>query len=92
MVLPTGTGKSLCLAKNASDAVTLWGGRVLILAYVRELLEQNADKVRRLCPEGNNLGNNLGMTWNIVGMMWNNEACPASVRALARPQLRRGIF
>ena len=51
MVLPTGTGKSLCLAKIASDAVTLWGCRVLILAHVRELLEQNADKVRRLCPE-----------------------------------------
>lgn len=85
VVLPTGTGKSLCLARIASDAVTLWGGRVLILAHVKELLEQNADKVRRLCPEGNNLGNNLGMTWN-------NETCPASVRTLARPQLRRGIF
>ena len=36
VVLPTGTGKSLCLAKNASDAVTLWGGRVLILADVKE--------------------------------------------------------
>ncbi len=81
VVLPTGTGKSLCLAKIASDAVTLWGCRVLILAYVKELLEQNAEKVRRLCPEGNNLG-----------MMWNNEACPASFRALACPQLRRGIF
>ena len=45
------TGKSLVLAKIASDAVTLWGGRVLILAHVKELLEQNADKVRRLCPE-----------------------------------------
>ena len=44
-------GKSLVLAKIASDAVTLWGGRVLILAHVKELLEQNADKVRRLCPE-----------------------------------------
>ena len=92
VVLPTGTGKSLCLARIASDAVTLWGGRVLILAHVRELLEQNADKVRRLCPELNNLRNNLGMTWNNLGMMWNNEACPASFRALARPQLRRGIF
>ena len=51
VVLPTGTGKSLCLAKIASDAVTLWGGRVLLLAHVKELLEQNADKVRRLCPE-----------------------------------------
>ena len=51
VVLPTGTGKSLVLAKIASDAVTLWGGRVLILAHVKELLEQNADKVRKLCPE-----------------------------------------
>lgn len=66
MVIPTGTGKSLCLAKIASDAVTLWGGRVLILAYVRELLEQNADKVRRLCPEGNN----LGRIWGEDGRIW----------------------
>ena len=51
VVLPTGTGKSLVLAKIASDAVTLWGGRVLILAHVKELLEQNADKVRKLCHE-----------------------------------------
>lgn len=50
VVLPTGTGKSLVLGKIATDAVTLWDGRVLILAHVRELLEQNADKVRRLCP------------------------------------------
>lgn len=49
-VLPTGAGKSLVLAKIASDAVTRWGGRVLVLAHVKELLEQNADKVRRLCP------------------------------------------
>ena len=50
-VLPTGAGKSLVLAKIASDAVTQWNGRVLILAHVKELLEQNADKVRRLCPD-----------------------------------------
>lgn len=49
-VLPTGAGKSIVLAKIASDAVKLWNGRVLILAHVKELLEQNADKVRRLCP------------------------------------------
>lgn len=63
MVIPTGTGKSLVLAKIASDAVTLWGGRVLILAHVKELLEQNADKVRRLCPEGNNVGRIWGIIW-----------------------------
>ena len=51
VVLPTGTGRSLVLAKAASDAVTLWGSHLLILAHVKELLEQNADKVRRLCPE-----------------------------------------
>ncbi len=49
-VLPTGAGKSLVLAKIASDAVQQWNGRVLILAHVKELLEQNADKIRRLCP------------------------------------------
>lgn len=44
-------GKSLVLAKIASDAVSQWGGRVLILAHVKELLEQNAEKVKFLCPE-----------------------------------------
>jgi len=51
VVLPTGTGKSLVLGQIATDAATLWNGRVLILAHVRELLEQNADKIRRICPE-----------------------------------------
>ena len=51
IVLPTGTGKSLCLAQIAADAVLKWSGRVLILAHVKELLEQNADKIRVLCPE-----------------------------------------
>lgn len=50
VVLPTGTGKSVCLAKLVYDAVTNWQGRVLILAHVKELLEQNADKIRKLCP------------------------------------------
>ena len=51
VVLPTGTGKSLCIAQIVSDAVQKWSGRVLILAHVKELLEQNADKIRALCPE-----------------------------------------
>ena len=51
VVLPTGTGKSLVLAQIAKDAVKKWNGRVLILAHVKELLEQNADKIRKLCPE-----------------------------------------
>lgn len=51
VVLPTGTGKSLVLAQIAKDAVEKWNGRVLLLAHVKELLEQNADKIRKLCPE-----------------------------------------
>ena len=51
VVLPTGTGKSLVLAQIAKDAMEKWSGRVLILAHVKELLEQNADKIRKLCPE-----------------------------------------
>jgi len=51
IVLPTAGGKSLVLAQIAKDAVQIWNGRVLILAHVKELLEQNADKIRKLCPE-----------------------------------------
>ena len=51
--------------------MTIWGGRVLILAHVKELLEQNADKVRRLCPEGNNLGRIWGILWEgWGGIIW----------------------
>lgn len=50
VVLPTGVGKSIVLGKIASDAVTLWNGRVLVLAHVKELLEQNAEKIKALCP------------------------------------------
>ena len=49
VVAPTAAGKSWIIAQIATDAVTRWDGRVLILAHVKELLEQNADKVRRLC-------------------------------------------
>ena len=53
VVLPTAAGKSLCLAQICSDAVLRWGGRVLILAHVKELLQQNTDKLHRLAPEVN---------------------------------------
>ena len=50
-VLPTGAGKSIVIARIVTDAATLWGGRVLILAHVKELLEQNAAKIQALCPD-----------------------------------------
>ena len=51
VVIPTAGGKSLCIAEVAKDAVTLWGGRVMILAHVKELVEQNAAKLKSICPE-----------------------------------------
>ena len=53
VVIPTAGGKSLCIAQVAKDAVTLWGGRVMILAHVKELVEQNAGKLKAICPELN---------------------------------------
>src|SRR5262245_22131770 len=51
IVAPTGSGKSALIAAIGVDAVQKWQGRVLVLAHVRELLEQNVDKIRRMCPE-----------------------------------------
>lgn len=51
IVLPTGTGKSVVIAKIVSDSVQQWNGRVLILAHVKELLEQNSGKVKAFCPD-----------------------------------------
>ena len=51
IVLPTGTGKSVVIAKIVSDSVQNWHGRVLSLAHVKELLEQNSGKVKAFCPD-----------------------------------------
>jgi DNA repair protein RadD len=51
VVIPTAGGKTPILATMCKDAVTRWNGRVLILAHVKELLEQAADKLRAVCPE-----------------------------------------
>jgi DNA repair protein RadD len=49
VVLPTAAGKSWSIVPLAKDAVFRWEGQVLVLAHVKELLEQNAAKIRRLC-------------------------------------------
>lgn len=51
LVLPTGAGKSPLMAGIVRDAVEQWQGRVMVVAHVQELVEQNADKLRRLWPE-----------------------------------------
>jgi DNA repair protein RadD len=51
VVIPTAGGKTPVMASMCKDAVGLWNGRVLILAHVKELLEQAADKLNAICPE-----------------------------------------
>jgi DNA repair protein RadD len=50
-VVPTAGGKTPIMATICRDAVLRWNGRVLILAHVKELLEQSAGKLRAVCPE-----------------------------------------
>ena len=49
IVLPTGSGKSVVIASLAMDAVQKYGGRVVVLQHRKELIEQNCDKIKRLC-------------------------------------------
>jgi DNA repair protein RadD len=51
VVIPTAGGKTPVMASLCKDAVGAWNGRVLIVAHVKELLEQSADKLRTVCPE-----------------------------------------
>lgn len=48
--LPTGAGKTPVLVNMARAAVEEWGGRVLILAHVKELLAQAAEKFQAWWP------------------------------------------
>jgi DNA repair protein RadD len=51
VVIPTAGGKTPCIATICRDAVQRWGGRVLILAHVKELLEQAVEKLRLIAPD-----------------------------------------
>jgi DNA repair protein RadD len=51
LVLPTGAGKSHIVAALCKDAVKNWPGtRILMLTHVKELIEQNAEKMRLHWP------------------------------------------
>jgi DNA repair protein RadD len=51
VVIPTAGGKTPILATICRDAVQMWTGRVLILAHVKELLEQAAEKLQLVAPD-----------------------------------------
>jgi DNA repair protein RadD len=49
IVLPTGAGKSLVIAMLIEQA-RKFDARVIVLQHRKELIEQNAEKIRLLCP------------------------------------------
>jgi len=51
VVIPTAGGKTPVMATICRDAVERWDGRVLILAHVKELLEQAVDKLHTMAPD-----------------------------------------
>ena len=51
IVLPTASGKTPVMATICKDAVGRWNGRVLILAHVKELLEQTVAHLHDIAPE-----------------------------------------
>jgi DNA repair protein RadD len=58
VVIPTAGGKTPVMASICRDAVSQWDGRVLILAHVKELLEQAVDKLHAMAPD----------LWNQIGV------------------------
>jgi DNA repair protein RadD len=51
VVLPTGAGKSIVIAELIRGALQEWPEtRILMLSHVKEILEQNAEKMRLLWP------------------------------------------
>lgn len=51
IVLPTGAGKSLCIADICRSAVSRYQGKVIILAHRKELLQQNAEKLAAIASD-----------------------------------------
>lgn len=51
VVIPTAGGKTPVMSTICRDAMTLWDGRVLVLAHVKELLEQTAGTLGQVAPE-----------------------------------------
>jgi DNA repair protein RadD len=49
--LPTGAGKSIIIAELCKDALTNWPDtKIIMLTHVKELIEQNANKLRQHWP------------------------------------------
>ena len=50
IVVPTGGGKSWIIAELVRQVVQVWDGRALVLQHRKELIQQNAEKIKVLLP------------------------------------------
>lgn len=51
VVLPTGTGKTICFCHLAAEHIQATGERVMILVHRDELADQTLDKLRHIAPD-----------------------------------------
>jgi len=51
VVLPTGTGKSVCIADFCRSVLDKYSARILIVTHVKELVQQNYEKMLAVWPE-----------------------------------------
>ena len=51
VVIPTAGGKTPVMATICRDTVQQWNGRILVIAHVKELLEQAVDKLHAMAPD-----------------------------------------
>lgn len=52
IAMPTGTGKAVVIAGFVQQVLSQWPGqRIMMLTHVKELIDQNADKLRTMWPQ-----------------------------------------
>lgn len=77
VVMPTGTGKTVCFAHIAKQAVS----RVMVIAHREELVQQAADKIRAVTG----ISPDIEMAEYKAGRMYKAPVVVASVQTLCAP-------
>lgn len=88
VVAPTGSGKALLIAEMIRLCVQKWKGRVLVLAHVKELLEQEGEKLETYLPE-------IRFTYYSAGIGekdFNSDVVIAGIQSIYRRAEEAGKF
>jgi DNA repair protein RadD len=89
VLMPTGTGKSHVIAEFSKRALNMYRGtRILMLTHVKELIEQNAEKLLNCWPEAP-----LGIySAGLKKKQFNDQIIYAGVQSVAKNPERLGRF